>query len=149
MPAAPRPSAATTTTSAGRAQRLRGGSRGAERDTLNGWINYTNLRAIDQLSGLELARRPHVSANVGLTWTPQRGSSLGASLSYVGARFDDAANTVPLASATSVNVFASYALSAHLQVFGRVENLFDNASEPVFGYGAVTRGYFAGLRATL
>ena len=118
-------------------------------NTLNGWINYTNLRAIDQLSGLELARRPHVSANVGLTWTPQRGSSLGASLSYVGARFDDAANTVPLASATSVNVFASYALSAHLQVFGRVENLFDNTSEPVFGYGAVTRGYFAGLRATL
>jgi len=118
-------------------------------DALNAWINYTNMRAIDEITGLELARRPHISANVGLTWAPQRGTSLGASLSYVGTRFDDAANSVPLTSATTVNVFASYALSAHLQVFGRVENLFDNTSEPVFGYGAVTRGYFAGLRATL
>ena len=74
---------------------------------------------------------------------------MGASLSYVGARFDDAANTVPLASTRTVNLFASYALRAHLQVFGRVENLFDNDSEPTFGYGAVSRGYFAGLRATL
>jgi vitamin B12 transporter len=115
----------------------------------NVWINYTNMRAIDEISGLELARRPHVSANVGLTWSPQRATSLGASLGYVGARFDDAANSVPLASARTVNVFASYALSAHLQVFGRVENLFDNTSEPVYGYGAVTRGYFTGLRATL
>ncbi|MGH8231861.1 MAG: TonB-dependent receptor plug domain-containing protein, partial [Steroidobacteraceae bacterium] len=34
---------------------------------LNAWVNYTNLRAIDVTTGLELARRPHISANVGLT----------------------------------------------------------------------------------
>jgi vitamin B12 transporter len=118
-------------------------------DALNAWINYTNMQAIDEASGLALARRPHISANIGATWTPVTGTSLGASLSYVGARFDDAANTVPLDSARTVNLFASYALSAQLQVFGRVENLFNNLSEPTFGYGAVSRGYFAGLRATL
>jgi vitamin B12 transporter len=118
-------------------------------DTVNAWVNYTNMRSIDVTTGLELTRRPHISANVGLSWTPLSATSVGASLSYVGARFDDAANTVPLASTRTVNVFASYALRAHLQLFGRVENLFNNLSEPIFGYGAVSRGYFAGLRATL
>ena len=79
-------------------------------DAFNAWANYTSLRAIDQITGRELARRPRVSANVGLNWTARPGTALGASLSYVGARFDDAANALPLASATTVNVFASYAL---------------------------------------
>ncbi|MGH8231370.1 MAG: hypothetical protein ACRESY_06070, partial [Steroidobacteraceae bacterium] len=83
------------------------------------------------------------------TWTPRAGTSLGASLSYVGARFDDAANTIPLGRTATVNLDASYALSAHLQLFARVENLFDDLDEPVFGYGAIPRGYFGGLRLTL
>jgi vitamin B12 transporter len=118
-------------------------------DTISGWANYTNMQAIDEASGLALARRPHISANIGATWTPVTGTSLGASLSYVGARYDNGANSVPLDSARTANLFASYALSAQLQVFGRIENLFNNLSEPTFGYGAVSRGYFAGLRATL
>jgi vitamin B12 transporter len=117
--------------------------------SVNAWVNYTNMEAIDQATGLALARRPHISANVGLSVTPLAGTSFGATLGYVGARFDNGADTVPLASATTVSLFASYALNAHLQVFGRVENLFDNLSEPTFGYGAVSRGYSAGLRATL
>jgi vitamin B12 transporter len=116
---------------------------------LNAWINYTNLKAIDELTGLALARRPHVSGNVGLDWMPEPRSSLGASLSYVGARFDDDADTTPLHSATTVNLYASYALGAHLQLFGRIENLFNDVAEPTFGYGALTRGCYAGLRATL
>jgi vitamin B12 transporter len=107
------------------------------------------MQAIDEVTGLTLARRPHILANVGLTWTPMTGTAVGASLDYIGARFDNGADSVPLESARTINLFASYALSAQLQVFGRVENLFDNSSEPLFGYGALTRGYFAGLRATL
>jgi vitamin B12 transporter len=117
--------------------------------TFSAWANYTNMKAIDLATGLALARRPHVSGNVGLTWTPQPRTSLGASVSYVGARFDDGADTTRLSSNTTVNLYASYALGAHLQLFGRIENLLDNVSEPTFGYGAVTRGCFAGLRATL
>jgi len=117
--------------------------------SFSAWVNYTNMKAIDLATGLELARRPHSSANVGLTWTPEPRTSLGASFSYVGSRFDDDADTTRLSSNTSVNLYASYALGAHLQLFGRIENLFDNLAEPTFGYGAVTRGCFAGLRATL
>jgi len=117
--------------------------------TLSAWANYTNMKAIDELTGLQLARRPHILANGGLTWTPQPTRSLGASIGYVGARFDDVANTVPLESSKNVNVFASVALSTQLQLFARVENLFDNRSEPVAGYRALGQAFYAGLRATL
>ncbi|HEY4974095.1 MAG TPA: TonB-dependent receptor, partial [Steroidobacteraceae bacterium] len=116
---------------------------------INAWLNYTNMEAIDQSTGLELARRPHISANAGLSVTPLSGASLGASLSYIGARFDNGSDSTPLGSAKTFNLFASYQLCAQLQVFARIENLFNNLSEPTFGYGAVSRGYFAGLRATL
>ncbi|HEY3732161.1 MAG TPA: TonB-dependent receptor [Steroidobacteraceae bacterium] len=116
---------------------------------LNAWINYTNLRPTDATTGLALARRPHISANVGLSFAVRKGMSLGANLGYVGARFDDAANSIALKQTTTVNLDASYALSAQLQLFARVENVFDDRNEPVFGYGAIPRGVFGGLRMTL
>ncbi len=117
--------------------------------TLSAWLNYTNLTAVDELTGLQLARRPHITANAGLTWTPVDRTSLGGSVGYVGSRYDDVANTVPLASCTTVNLFASYALNAWLQVFGRVDNLLNDRSEPVAGYRALGEAFYAGLRAVL
>jgi vitamin B12 transporter len=116
---------------------------------LSAWVNYTNLKPIDELTGLELARRPHISANAGLTWMARTNTSLGASVSYVGSRFDDAANTVPLSSSSTVNLFGSYALTTRLQLFARVDNLFNNRSESVAGYRVLGQALFAGLRATL
>jgi len=116
---------------------------------LSAWVNYTNLTAIDELTGLELARRPHISANAGLAWTVRANTSLGASLSYVGSRYDDDANTVPLSSNNTIDVFGSYALSARLQLFARVDNLFDNRSETVAGYRVLGQAFYAGVRATL
>jgi vitamin B12 transporter len=113
---------------------------------LRAWLNYTNLVARDELSALALARRPHVAANAGLTWTSRDGSSVGGSIGYVGKRFDDAANTVPLAASERIDLFATYALSSTLQLYARVENLFDNESEPAAGYAAVGRGFYAGMR---
>jgi vitamin B12 transporter len=113
---------------------------------LRAWVNYTNLVARDELSGLELARRPHISGNAGVSWTADNGSSLGLSYGYVGRRYDDVANTVPLPANEHMNVFGSYALSAALQLYARVENLFDNESPQAAGYGALGRGFYAGVR---
>ncbi len=131
-------------------------SRGIEADlaarplrTLSAWMNYTNLMAFDELTGLQLARRPHISANAGLTWTPETRTSLGGSVGYVGPRYDDIGNTVPLASSTTVNLFASYALNAWLQLFGRVDNLLNDRSEPVAGYRAWGQAFYGGVRAAL
>jgi vitamin B12 transporter len=122
---------------------------GRLQDALSLWVNYTNMKAMDELTGLQLALRPHIAANAGLTWSPQTRSALGASIGYVGARFDDSANSVPLGRTRTVNVYASYGLGAQLQVFGRIDNLFNDRTESVAGYRVLGEALYAGLRVTL
>ena len=44
------------------------------------------------------------------------------------------------------NAGASWRVARQLEVFGRVENLFDREYEEVFGFPALGRGAMAGLR---
>jgi vitamin B12 transporter len=54
----------------------------------------------------------------------------------------------PLASNAVANVFASHRLNDALELYGRIENLFDARYEPVFGYGAPGRAIYGGVRAS-
>ena len=56
---------------------------------------------------------------------------------------------MPLSSGSHVNLFASYPVLPKLFVQARIDNLFDDPSEPVFGYRPLGRAVYAGLRATL
>jgi vitamin B12 transporter len=113
------------------------------------WVNYTNLRALDELTGLTLARRPHVTDNAGVSWSGKDGSALGASYGFVGARFDDASSTTPLSASENVSIFGSLGLGAGLQLIARVDNLFKNRSEPAAGYGYLGEAVYAGVRLAL
>jgi vitamin B12 transporter len=117
-------------------------------DTVTGGISYTNLTAIDLTTGDDLARVPHTAGDAHLTWSVSARLSLGGSVGYVGRRFDDSANAVALASNTLVNLYASYTLTDALQLYGRVENVFDIKYEPVYGYGGAGRAAYAGIRAS-
>jgi vitamin B12 transporter len=44
------------------------------------------------------------------------------------------------------NVGASFRLVPHVEIYGRVTNIFDRAYEEVLGYPALGRGAYAGLR---
>jgi len=116
-------------------------------DTLTVAADYTDLTAKNVLTGTELARRPHNSASGTITWLPLPKLTLGTSVIFVGDRFDDGGNFTPLESNTTVNVFGSYAITDRLELFGRVENLFDEKSEPVAGYGRMGLGAYGGIRA--
>jgi vitamin B12 transporter len=118
-------------------------------DTLDVSANYTNLSDVDLATGLQLARRPHDSASAVVTWRPDPDLTLGIGANYSGKRFDDAAHFTALSAATQVKLFASFKLGEHLELFGRVENLFDDRAEPVAGYGAPGRAFYAGLSAGL
>ena len=118
-------------------------------DTLTLSANYTNLSDTDLATGLQLARRPQDSANATATWRPMDEVTLGISASFVGKRFDDAYHSTPLAASTDINIFGSYRWSEHLEMFCRVENLFDDRAEPVAGYGAPGRAFYLGVRGTL
>jgi vitamin B12 transporter len=118
-------------------------------DTLNVKLNYTNMTSVNQITHLDLPRRPHDLASAVLTWTPFEDAALGFSVTYQGKRFNDAGNFTPLTSNTRVNLFGSYDLSERWQVFGRIDNVFNNRTEEVTGYGVPGIGAFAGIRAAL
>ena len=59
------------------------------------------------------------------------------------------ARRVTLKSYTLVNLGADYRINERWQVYGRVENLFDEQYEEVFSFLSPGRAVYAGLRATL
>ncbi|HEY0107008.1 MAG TPA: TonB-dependent receptor [Rhizomicrobium sp.] len=118
-------------------------------DTLTAKLAYTNMSSINAVSRLDLPRRPQNLASAVVTWLPLDGATLGFSLTYQGKRFNDAGNFTPLTSATQVNLFASYDVTEHWQLFGRIDNMFNDRTEDVTGYGVAGIGAFGGIRAAL
>ncbi len=108
--------------------------------------NYTNMHAVDTRTHTDLARRPHDLASLHAQWQVRPDWSLGAAMIYVGRRFDGAGNATPLASHVTANLYAAHDLNEHLELFGRIENLFDARYEPVAGYGAPGRAVYGGIR---
>lgn len=93
------------------------------------------MTAIDVAAGRDFARVAHVLVNARLTWWRDASRSLGGSIGHVEKRYDDDANTVPLSSNTLVNIYGAWSLTGTLQLYARIENLFDIHHEPVFGSG--------------
>lgn len=118
-------------------------------DTLHVYGNVTNMSAIDVTTRKDLARRPRLMANARVVWTPDAAWSVGASASFSGKRFDDISERVPLTSFMVVNLFSTYAVGDRLQVYGRVENVFDQQYGTAAGYRSLPRTVTAGMRLTL
>lgn len=109
--------------------------------------NYSHTASTNPLTGLDLARRPRDIVNLladATLW--HDGLKLGGTLSYNGPRFDDAANKVPLAGYWLANVRIAYPLNARLELYGRIENLFDAQYQVVRHYGTLGRAVYGGLR---
>jgi vitamin B12 transporter len=116
-------------------------------DTLTASLNWTNMTARNTLTGLDLARRPQNLGSAVLTWTPLPGTMLGSSVSYQGKRFNDAGNATPITSNTTVNLFGSYDLTEKWQLFGRIDNLFNDRTEQITGFGVPGLAAYGGVRA--
>lgn len=104
-------------------------------------------RSNDGTFGNQLARRPKDSANASIEWTSPFGLKLGADVFVTGDSFDNLANTVRLNGYQLVTVWASYPISDKLDVFGRVENLFDEKYQTVSRYSTYGRNAYIGVRA--
>ncbi|MGV1681772.1 TonB-dependent receptor plug domain-containing protein [Sphingopyxis sp. NJF-3] len=116
--------------------------------------NYSLTIATDRTPGspLEhnrLARRPRHLANAELAWTPGgalEGADLSVAVRYAGKSFDDRANTIPLDDYVLVDLRASYPLVAGIDLFGRIENLFDEQYQAVATYNTAGRSAYVGVR---
>lgn len=119
-------------------------------DTVSVTLDYTNMDAKDRTTGLALNRRPRNTASAIIEWSPSNWG-LGASVSYVDRQIDqyDTSTVPPTAftngSHTTVNLLGHYDFD-QWSLYGRVENLFAERYEPVLGYGAPSRTFFAGIR---
>jgi vitamin B12 transporter len=111
------------------------------------WTDTENDSAGNVNRGKQLTRRPEHQANIQATYSWANEASLGAAIRYVGASFDNAANTYVLQSYTLVDLRASYPVNETFEVYGRVENAFDDEYETTRNYGSPGRGIYVGVRA--
>ncbi len=110
---------------------------------------YGLVEAVNRDTGRLLPRRPRDSVHTAIDWAVPFGLSLGATLSVTGDSFDNASNSVRLDGYTLVDLRAAYAIGRNLELFGRVENLFDERYETIFRYGTPGRAAYGGLRWAL
>ena len=94
-------------------------------------------------TGERLLRRAGTLASASL-WQPIGAWRLGAQWAYVGSRTD--AGGVTLAAYSLLDLLAQWELGRGVQLFGRVENMFDKTYQTVDGYMQPSRGAFIGLR---
>lgn len=120
--------------------------------------SYTYLDASEQSQsgGPRLAevRRPRHSGSLGLTYRfMEERASLFGEVIFNGETEDVAfvptlPSRVTLDAYQTVNVGGSYRFNETFEAYGRVENLFDEDYQEIFGYNAQGRTAFVGLRGT-
>ncbi|MBA3054316.1 MAG: TonB-dependent receptor [Sphingomonadales bacterium] len=110
-------------------------------------LAYTWTDARNQLTGTRLARRPEnvVSASIDYAWP--FGLRTGIDLNHAGDRYDDQANTALVPAYDVVGLRASFPFGRKVELYGRIDNLFDKAYEVVRTYGTPTRSAYVGVRA--
>jgi vitamin B12 transporter len=96
--------------------------------------------------GKRLTRRPEHMANLAADYDWAFGLKTGLAVRYVGETFNNDANTVVVGEYTLVDIRASYPINDNLEVYGRVENAFDEDYQTVLNYGTAGRGAFGGVR---
>jgi vitamin B12 transporter len=121
-------------------------------DTLRLQVNDTWLDARNDVRGSanfgkRLARRAEHQANADLDYRWPNDTTTTLAAHYVGERFDNATNTVRLKGYVLWDLRAAYPVTPQVEVFGRVENLFDERFETTANYGQLGRTAYAGVRA--
>lgn len=120
-------------------------------ERLNIQANYTLTDAINRSAGgnfgnrLEL--RPQHSGSFTLDWQTPWKVKLGGSLLLAGDSFDNAANTVRLDGYALANIRASLPVTEVVELYGRVDNVFDTDYTVVNRYNTYGRNAHVGVRA--
>ncbi|MFA7706419.1 MAG: TonB-dependent receptor, partial [Candidatus Omnitrophota bacterium] len=115
-------------------------------NTLTLAANFTYTDTEDKETGLELLRRPQRQLNFDANWAFMPNANLNFGANYVGSRKDS--GYVTDKAYTIFRMAASYEITKNLQVFGRIENLFDKKYQEVYGYETMGRSFYAGIKGS-
>jgi vitamin B12 transporter len=112
---------------------------------------FTRLEAKDKITGNPLLRRPKEKFTTSLNYAFLRRGNVHLSFIYTEKRYDKDFSTwpYPLVSLPGYSLFnASFSFDLHsnVQLFGRLDNLFDKEYENILGYGTPGFSAFAGVK---
>ena len=117
-------------------------------------FNYTYTKAIE-LQGpeknLPLIRRPNDRINFIVYYSFNDRLNATAEIIYLGKRYDKpfsffAPVKVTLPAYGIVNLSASYTVFSYLDIYGRVDNLFNTYYEEIYGYGTAGLSGYLGFK---
>jgi len=111
-------------------------------EAVNLFINYSYIDSIDG-SGLRLINIPKDSGELGLTYVSSSKLSGSMTIKYNGSEISTYGNLNSWSRA-DINLF--YKLNNFSEVYFRIENLFDEDYQQVFGYGTPDRHGLFGIR---
>ncbi len=107
--------------------------------------SYDALDPRNELNGRLLPRRAKEQVTLGADY--HLGAwAFGGSVLNVGSRFDDAANTRPMAGYTTVDLYTTWSVAKDWSLQAKVNNLTDRQYETAFGYNQPGRGVHFTLR---
>ncbi len=108
--------------------------------------NYTLTDTENRENDKELPRRPRNKVSAILSISPIAPLNFDLELRHVGKRFDDSSNINELDPYTLVNISGRLDVTKNVQVFARVENLFDEEYEEALGFGTAGFSAFGGVK---
>jgi len=117
-------------------------------------VNHTYTYTQDA-NDQELLRRPKNKIGFSFSWKASDKLRLNANLQWVGSRKDSGARndegvvTGKLDSYFLANISASYTLQQNVELYGRIDNLFDEYYEEAWRYATPGRSAYAGVKVTL
>ena len=110
---------------------------------------YALTDATNRVTGLDLPRRPRHAATLTADLVPFDRLTLGADLRIVSSSFDDAGNAVRLDGYETLALRAAFGLTDLIELFGRVENVWDEQYQTAAGYATSGRAAYVGARLKL
>lgn len=108
--------------------------------------SYSLIDAENRDTGRALARRPRHSVNTSVDYDWSFGLQTGASITHVSSNLDNDFATSATPGYVLVDLRAAMPITDNIEVYGRIENLFDEQYETLFQYGTAGRSAFAGIR---
>lgn len=121
-------------------------ARGLHAGLVYSFADTENRTPGDPNEGNEFGRRPRHTATGSIDWESDFGLALGFDLRVVGKAWDNASNLARLESYALGDIRASFAVSEHVELFGRVENLWDEDYVTASGYNTQGRAAYVGAR---
>ncbi len=114
-------------------------------DTLSLSLDYAYIDAEDG-DGNALPRLPEHSGDLTLSYAPAGPFSGAVLLRYNGGETNSSTDPTRIDSWLRVDVTGRYALSERIEVYGRIENLFDKDYQQILGYGTPGLSGSLGIR---